>query len=379
MTTPAIYINDTTLRDGEQAAGVAFGLDEKIAIAKFLDAIGVQELEVGIPAMGQSEAQAIRAIVDLGLNAQLLGWNRANIADIQASIYCGLKRVHISIPVSDMQIQVKFGGRWARMLEQLRDAISFARDHGLEVSVGGEDSSRADETFLIDAAQYAQEWGAFRFRFCDTVGILDPFTTFAKVQKLVTSLTIPVEMHTHNDLGLATANALAGVRAGATSMNTTVNGLGERAGNAALEEVVMALKQIYGLKTGVQTQHFLELSRFVAKAVNCPVPPWKAIVGQNTFAHESGIHAHGVLQNPSTYEPFDPKEVGWQRRLVVGKHSGRSLLNQVLQDYGLQLDADHGQSVLDVVRDRSTQLKRNLTAEELFAIAAQEMTLGATR
>ena len=144
-----------------------------------------------------------------------------------------------------------------------------------------------------------------------------------------------------------------------------------RSGNGA--------KQIYGLKTGVQTQHFLELSRFVAKAVNCPVPPWKAIVGQNTFAHESGIHAHGVLQNPSTYEPFDPKEVGWQRRLVVGKHSGRSLLNQVLQDYGLQLDADHGQSVLDVVRDRSTQLKRNLTAEELFAIAAQEMTLGATR
>ena len=379
MTTPAIYINDTTLRDGEQAAGVAFGLEEKIAIAKFLDAIGVQELEVGIPAMGQSEAQAIRAIVDLGLNAHLLGWNRATIADIQASIYCGLKRVHISIPVSDMQIQVKFGGRWARMLEQLRDAISFARDHGLEVSVGGEDSSRADETFLTDAAQYAQEWGAFRFRFCDTVGILDPFTTFAKVQKLVAALEIPVEMHTHNDLGLATANALAGVRAGATSMNTTVNGLGERAGNAALEEVVMALKQIYGLKTGVRTQHFLELSRFVAKAVNCPVPPWKAIVGENTFAHESGIHAHGVLQNPSTYEPFDPKEVGWQRRLVVGKHSGRSLLNQVLQDYGLQLDAAHGQSVLDVVRDRSTQLKRNLTPEELFAIAAQEMTLGVTR
>jgi homocitrate synthase NifV len=135
-------------------------------------------------------------------------------------------------------------------------------------------------------------------------------------------------MHTHNDLGLATANALAGIRAGATSVNTTVNGLGERAGNAALEEIVMALKQIYGLKIGIQTQHFLELSRFVAKTVNCAVPPWKAIVGENTFAHESGIHAHGVIQNPSTYEPFDPKEVGWERRLVVGKHSGRHLINQ---------------------------------------------------
>lgn len=365
-----IYINDTTLRDGEQAAGIAFGLEEKVAIAKFLDAIGVHELEVGIPAMGQEEAKAIRAIVDLGLNAHLLGWNRAVLSDIQASIHCGLKRVHISIPVSDIQIQVKFQGRWVTMLEHLRDAIRFARDHGLEVSVGGEDSSRADEIFLIDAAQYAQEWGAFRFRFCDTVGILDPFSTYDKVQKLVQSLDIPVEMHTHNDLGLATANALAGVRAGATSVNTTVNGLGERAGNAALEEVVMSLKHLYGHKTGIRSQHFLELSRFVAKAVNCTVPPWKAIVGENTFAHESGIHAHGILQNPSTYEPFDPSEVGRQRSLVVGKHSGRHLLNQVLSNQGIHLEADHGQTVLNAVRDRAVSLKRSLTVDELLSVVA---------
>ena len=363
---PPIQINDTTLRDGEQAAGVAFTLAEKVIFATLMDAIGVQELEVGIPAMGGMEAEAITEIANLGLRTLLTGWNRAVRSDIDASLSCGLQRVHISVPVSEIQIAVRFQGNCQLVLNRLRDTINYACDRGLYISVGGEDSSRADASFLLEVALAAQDWGASRFRFCDTVGILDPLTTYKKVQQLVNKLIIPVEMHTHNDFGMATANALGGIRAGATSVNTTVNGLGERAGNAALEEVVMALHRIYGINIGIDTSRFKEISEFVVQASGCDVPPWKAIVGENAFAHESGIHGHGVLQNPATYEPFNPKEVGRERRLVIGKHSGKHLITNLLQQYDIALSLEETRSLIDAVRDLSVELKRSLTPDELL-------------
>jgi homocitrate synthase NifV len=362
----AIRINDTTLRDGEQAAAVAFTPAEKVAIAQFLDGMGVHELEIGIAAMGATEIEAMRSIVQAGLQAQLLGWNRAVRSDLQASLAAGLDRVHVSIPTSEIQIAAKFDGNHQRVQALLKDALTFAQDQGLWVSVGGEDASRADECFLLDLAAQAQDWGAQRFRFCDTVGILDPFTTHRKVKALVDQLQIPVEMHTHNDLGMATANALAGIQAGARSVNTTVNGLGERAGNAALEEVVMALKQIYGMDLGIQTPRLQEISQLVATAAQMTIPPWKPIVGSNTFAHESGIHTAGVLKDPRTYEPFAPEEVGGRRQLVAGKHSGRHLLTHLAQQQGITLGAEEAQRLLDQVRQLSVRHKRSLTQEELL-------------
>jgi homocitrate synthase NifV len=369
----AIQINDTTLRDGEQAAGVAFTVTEKVFFATLMDAIGVQELEIGVPAMGGSEAKAITEIVKLGLQTKLTGWNRAIRSDIDASLACGLERVHISVPVSELQIAVKFQGNSQLVFKRLQETISYACDRGLYISVGGEDSSRADKNFLLDVALAAQNWGASRFRFCDTVGILDPLTTHKKVQQLVDKLVIPVEMHTHNDFGMATANALAGIRAGATSVNTTVNGLGERAGNAALEEVVMALKRIYGINIGIDTTKFKEISEFVVKASGCDVPPWKAIVGKNAFTHESGIHGHGVLQNPATYEPFSPEEVGRESRLVIGKHSGKHLITNFLQQYNIALSPPEIGTLVDAVKNLSVELKRNLTPDELLNLIPQKI------
>lgn len=366
-----IQINDTTLRDGEQAAGVAFTVAEKVAFASFMSQIGVQELEVGIPAMGGAEADAICSITHLHLKAQITSWNRALQADIDASLACGVQRVHISVPVSDRQIAVKFRGDKQQVFDCLQNTVHYARDRALFVSVGGEDASRADPNFLHEVAITAQNLGASRFRFCDTVGILDPLTTHSQVQQLVKQLTIPVEMHTHNDLGMATANALAGIQAGATSVNTTVNGFGERAGNAALEEVVMALKQIYGIKTGIDTCQFKALSEFVVKATGYDVPPWKAVVGKNAFAHEAGIHGHGVLQDPTTYEPFTPEEVGCERNLVIGKHSGKHLVVNFLQQQGITLSSEEARSLLETIRDLSVQLKRNLTSDELLTLASQ--------
>jgi len=364
-----IIIDDTTLRDGEQSAGVVFSREEKLKIAMMLDSIGVREIECGIPAMGREEQESIRVLTSLGLNARLITWNRAVVEDIQASIECGIGAVDISLSVSDIMIENKLHKSRDWIKEQLKRALGFAKENGLYVSVGGEDSSRADIYFIIELMEIAREMGGDRFRFCDTLGILDPFAMYEKVSALHRVVPeLDIEVHTHNDLGMATANAIAGIRAGARFVNTTVNGLGERAGNAPLEEVVMGLKHACGMDLGIDTHRFVELSRFVAKASQRPLPDWKPVVGKRVFSHESGLHADGVLKNPSNYEGFDPAEVGLRRRLEVGKHSGRSGVIERFRELGVDVSRGEAMLMMAQVRAASQDLKRSLNDAELLGI-----------
>lgn len=319
---------DTTLRDGEQTPGVSLTPEQKLKIAEELCAIGVNVIEAGTAIASEGEREAIKLISSAGLSAEICTFSRAKIEDIDLAVACGVDSVHLVIPVSDLHITKKLGKTREEVYTMAMESIVYAKERGLIVELSGEDASRADQQYLARLFKDGVAHGADRLCFCDTVGLLTPERTAEVIPPLCFA---PLSIHCHNDLGLALANTLAALRSGATCAHTTINGMGERAGNVPFEEVVMALEKLYGYDTGIDKSKIYALSTLVSQLTKIPLAANKPIVGGMAFTHESGIHAHGLQRDPTTYEPMAPETVGRKRRIVLGKHSGTASVQSALK------------------------------------------------
>ncbi|MEM3397571.1 MAG: 2-isopropylmalate synthase [Nitrososphaerota archaeon] len=347
-----VAIFDTTLRDGEQTPGVALTTDAKIEIAKALDDLGVDVIELGFPTVSKGEEEAIKKIARENLNSKTCVLARANKLDVDKAIECDVDWIHIFIATSDIHLKYKLRMSREEVIEKAVKIVEYARGHDVVVHFSAEDATRTDLDYLIRVFKAVEEAGANSIDIPDTVGFAVPSAIKIIVSTVKKNIGIPIAIHCHDDMGLAVANSLTAVESGAEIIHATVNGIGERAGNTSLEEVAVALHTLYGIRTNIKLEKIYEVSRLVEKLTGIIVPKNKAIVGENAFSHESGIHVHGVISSPQTYEPIEPEKVGRRRKIILGKHSGKHSVVELARRFGVELTDVQAEEVLREIKHR---------------------------
>ncbi|MEE1117741.1 MAG: homocitrate synthase family protein [Methanosphaera sp.] len=346
-----INIYDTTLRDGEQTPGVCFSLDEKIEIAHKLDELGIPQIEAGFPIVSENEKKSVKTIANEGLNAKIICLTRTKKEDIDAALDADVDGIITFMGLSDLHLKVKMDKPRDVINKICMDAVDYGKDHGLFVAFSAEDATRTELPKLLEVYKMAQEHKADRIHIADTTGSINPYAMQYLVRNIRKEIDVEIALHCHNDFGFAVANSIAGLFEGASAISTTVNGIGERAGNASLEELIMALKLLYNKDLGFKTEVISELSQIVSKYSKIPVPDSKAIVGNNVFRHESGIHVDAIVKDPFSYEPFLPEMIGTKRQIVLGKHSGKAAIEEKLDSLKIKVDNEKLLEIVKLVKE----------------------------
>ena len=373
MSGSRVIILDSTLREGEQTPGVSFRVEEKLEIARKLDEIGVGMIEAGSPMVSEGVKEAVRRIAKEGLSAEIISHIRPVKSDIDLSLECEVDRVAIFIGTSKTHRESKLRMSKEQIEERVLEAISYARDHGLRVRFTPEDATRTELDYLLHICRQAHEAGADRISVADTVGIMTPNQMYDLVSRISKEVKAELDLHCHNDLGLAVANSIAGVQAGANVVHTTVNGLGERTGIAPISEVAVALKVLLNIDTGIKFELLSELSSMVERYSGVYIAPNTPIIGTNAFSHKAGIHTSAVLVNPQTYEAFDPAILGRARKIVVDKYTGRHAVKAKLDEMGISVNDDQLRRITKGIKDLADKKKR---IEDSDIIAVTEKVLG---
>ena len=365
-----VTIFDTTLRDGEQTPGVSITPEQKVQIAIKLDALGVDVIEAGFPIVSHGEMQAIKNITKQNLNAEICGLARTVQSDIDHAIQCDLSYIHTFIATSEIHMQYKLKMTREQVLERAIWAVDYAKKHGIQVEFSAEDATRSERSFLTEVFKSVTDAGADKLDIPDTVGYATPQYITELVNDIRKTTNLPISVHCHNDFGLAVANSISGINAGAKCAHVTINGLGERAGNASLEELIMALQCLYKKKHNIKTELLYETSKFVSNTMGIIVQPNKAVIGENAFGHESGIHTHGIINNPLTYEPISPELVGRKRWLQAGKHAGAHGIRAMLEDFGIKPSDEEIHYIVEKQKDLADKGK-SVTTADLLSIAGE--------